>query len=135
MCWGFFLLFLGLGRALDVVVVDAVHRHYKAQLELLGLNARGAGVAIFQVKSTTEASSKLCFYLAFHKNSYEKEVLLDLDVTLSCQEATLPPKPSESLLCETDLKASMTTITYVITMAQEDFRIWKQIHSGYLFNI
>ena len=54
---------------------------------------------------------------------YKKEALLDVDVTLSCQEATLPTKPSESLLCETDLKTSTITITYAITMAHEDFRI------------
>ena len=59
--WGFFLICLGLGRALEVVVVDAVPRHYKGRLKLLGLNVRGAGIAILQAKRTTDASSKLCF--------------------------------------------------------------------------
>ena len=60
--WGFFLICLG--RALEVVVVDAVPHHYKGRRrhKLLGLNVRGAGIAILK------ASSKLCFYLAFNKN-------------------------------------------------------------------
>ena len=64
--WGFF--FICLGRPLEVVVVDAVPRHYKGRLKLLGLNVQGAGIAILQAKSTTEVSSKLCFYLVFNKN-------------------------------------------------------------------
>ena len=68
---GLLLLRLGLGRALEVVFVDAVYHHNEGQLELLGLNVRGSGIAILQARikslSTTEerpeASSKLCFLL------------------------------------------------------------------------
>ena len=68
---GLLLLCLGLGRALEVVFVDAVYHHNEGQFELLGLNVRGSGIAILQarIKSLStkeerpEATSKLCFLM------------------------------------------------------------------------
>ena len=65
--WGFSSFVLALAEPLEVVVVDAVHRHDEGRLELLGLNVWGAGIAILTARikslSTTEASSKLCFLM------------------------------------------------------------------------
>ena len=59
---GLLLLRLGLGRALEVVFVDSVYHHKEGQLELLGLNVRGSGIAILQARikslSTTEERLK-----------------------------------------------------------------------------
>merc|ERR550534_3566291 len=47
------ILLLGLGRALEVVVVDAVHRDDEGRLGLLRLGVREAGVAIIRAIAVT----------------------------------------------------------------------------------
>ena len=118
---GLLLLRLGLGRALEVVFVVSVYHHNEGrQLELLGLNVRGSGIAILQARikslSTTEerpeASSKLCFLmnpsyfrathwmiLPFTKTDMRKKPCLMLMLLSQCQEAIIAPKLSDCLLC------------------------------------
>ena len=90
--WGFFLLCLGLGRALEVVVGDAVCRHYKGRLEFLGTeHHRGLVQALLLSRFSQELI-------------WERKVLLDVDVTLSVSHVRKPPSlPNRLSLCSVKL--------------------------------
>ena len=106
---GLLLLRLGLGRALEVVFVDAVYHHKEGQLKLLGLTSsrqgsshgapqrRGLAQALLLNESILVQSNSLDD-LAFHENWYERKKPCLMLMLLS--HVSKPPSlPNRLSLC------------------------------------